>query len=383
MNLFIGLVGATSKGRKGTSWGHVRRLFESVDAEWTSERIKSNLSSGEGLIWAVRDPTPTAPAIKKGNPPSHGTMGDDAGVQDKRLLVFETELASALRSLSREGNTLSAVIRQAWDSGALRIMTKNSPAVATGAHISVVGHITRDELLRYLDRTEVGNGFANRFLWVVVRRSQCLPEGGSVPPDDITRLQGELNDAIRFAGSVEAISRDAPARQQWASVYPGLSEGGLGMFGAVTSRAEAQVMRIACVYALFDGRSVVSTEHLSAALSLWDYASASARYIFGEHTGDPVADDILRALRSGNGSMTRTAIRDLFQKNRRSGEIDRALAALQEAGLIETHRVQTSGRPAEHWCLTSKPSPNTTLTTETTNPLTRSVVSSSTSSPVA
>ena len=40
--------------------------------------------------------------------------------------------------------------------------TKNSPAPATGAHISIVGHMTHDTLLRYLDRSELANGFANR-----------------------------------------------------------------------------------------------------------------------------------------------------------------------------------------------------------------------------
>ena len=40
-------------------------------------------------------------------------------------------------------------------------MTK-SPAKATDAHISVIGHITTDELRRSLTRTEAANGFANR-----------------------------------------------------------------------------------------------------------------------------------------------------------------------------------------------------------------------------
>src|SRR5690606_10039722 len=54
--LFTSLVGTTSKGRKGTSWGQIARLFESVDPVWTESRILSGLSSGEGLIWQVRDP---------------------------------------------------------------------------------------------------------------------------------------------------------------------------------------------------------------------------------------------------------------------------------------------------------------------------------------
>jgi hypothetical protein len=54
LNLFIVLVGKTSKGRKGTAWRHVFNLMRHVAEEW-SKNIGHGLSSGEGLIWAVRD----------------------------------------------------------------------------------------------------------------------------------------------------------------------------------------------------------------------------------------------------------------------------------------------------------------------------------------
>jgi len=130
-NLFAVLVGDTAKSRKGTSWGHIKRLFEEVASSWVSEQIKDGLSSGEGLIWAVRDP------VGK----------DDPGVHDKRLLVVETEFASTLKVLKREGNILSPVMRNAWDTGYLNILTKNNPAIATDAHISIIGHITTQEHL--------------------------------------------------------------------------------------------------------------------------------------------------------------------------------------------------------------------------------------------
>ena len=43
-------------------------------------------------------------------------------------------------------------------------MAKNTPAKATDAHISIVGHITEQELHRALAEVEGFNGFANRFL---------------------------------------------------------------------------------------------------------------------------------------------------------------------------------------------------------------------------
>ena len=82
--------------------------------------------------------------------------------------------ASWKRSLPRpwpkrqEGNILSAVLRQAWDHGALRILVsgrQKAPIAATDAHVSVIAHITADEVRRLLTETEAVNGFENRFLW--------------------------------------------------------------------------------------------------------------------------------------------------------------------------------------------------------------------------
>jgi hypothetical protein len=50
LNLFTVLVGATSKARKGTSWGHIRELAATADGQWCPNCIQTGLSSGEGLI---------------------------------------------------------------------------------------------------------------------------------------------------------------------------------------------------------------------------------------------------------------------------------------------------------------------------------------------
>jgi hypothetical protein len=57
LNEYAALVGVTAKGRKGSSWGRVKPVLETADGNWASQRIQSGLSSGEGLIWAVRDPS--------------------------------------------------------------------------------------------------------------------------------------------------------------------------------------------------------------------------------------------------------------------------------------------------------------------------------------
>src|SRR5262249_45330809 len=149
---------------------------------------------GQGLIWAVRDP------IKESKPTKEGGFHDvvvDTGEGDKRLLVVEEEFSQALKSMPLEGNILSAVVREAWDSGNLNPLTsgrKLKPVTAADAHISIIGHITKEELLRHLNATEQCNGFANRFLWLTVERSKQIPSPKGVPDSLIEPLVERLRD---------------------------------------------------------------------------------------------------------------------------------------------------------------------------------------------
>jgi len=76
----------------------------------------------------------------------------------------------------------------------------------------------------------------------------------------------------------------------------------------------------------------------------------SAGRIFGDSLGDPIADEILVALRRESEGMRRSEIRERFGRNVASARIGRALALLAEAGLAECHvEPETGGRPAEVW----------------------------------
>jgi hypothetical protein len=337
MNLYAVLVGATSQGRKGTSKGRIRQVYNEVDSTLTNGREVSGLSSGEGLIWAVRDPI------------YRGEELDDAGVHDKRLMVAETEFASPLRVLRREGNTLSPVIRNAWDTGMLRSLVKNSPAVATDAHISIIGHITKEELLRHLDATEMANGFANRFLWVCVKRSQYLPEGGDLDLISHNSLISRLKESLEFAKRTGRITFTEDARLLWHQKYRALADGCPGLLGAIISRAPPQVLRLACIYALLDGSAVIERKHLEAGLALWSYCEDSARYIFGDRLGYPLADSIFQALHSQPNGLTRSQISDLLGRHVKSAEIESALRFLAERSLASFEPEETEGRTAHRW----------------------------------
>jgi DNA replicative helicase MCM subunit Mcm2 (Cdc46/Mcm family) len=229
-------------------------------------------------------------------------------------------------------------------------MVKNSPAEATKAHISIVGHITRDELRRLLTQTESANGFANRFCWLAVKRSKCLPDGGAIHTVKFEDVVAELQSAVDFAKDFVEIVRDPEAQNLWRDVYPRLSEAQPGMSGAVTGRAEAQVMRLSAIYALLDKSRVIRPEHHRAAMAVWEYCEKSARWIFGTSTGDRNADKILVALRHAPDGLTKTEISvEVFNRHASSADIDEALRLLHGLNMA-SYRVESSGgAPVQRW----------------------------------
>ncbi|MDQ2744599.1 MAG: bifunctional DNA primase/polymerase [Chloroflexota bacterium] len=343
------VVGRTSKARKGESASHMRLLFAEGDPGWVTDCLTTGLSTGEGLIWAVRDAIYKAePKKDDGKLVAVEEVLVDAGVEDKRLLVLEPEFSRVLKVMGREGNTLSAVIRDAFDSGNLRVMTRAHAAVATGAHIAIVGHITSEELKRDLHDTDLFNGFANRFLWFLVRRSKLLPEPPPFEGHEVTALGREIGETLRFARGIGRVGRDPEARELWQDLYRELAEEREGLAGAVLARSEAHVLRLSLLYALLDRSPSIGVRHLHAALALWQYVERSIEHIFGDLSGDTAADTIARALRR-RGALSRTQIRDLFGRHANEGRIETALQHLAVTGKATAGTQSTGGRPVEIW----------------------------------
>lgn len=132
-----------------------------------------------------------------------------------------------------------------------------------------------------------------------------------------------------------------PARSNWAED---------GLLGAVTARAEAHVTRLSLMYALLDEATEIGFEHLQAGLSVWRYCADSARYVFEDSIGDPIAERILAALaQAGPTGLSRTELRDHFGRHKDRKSLQRSLIALQETGLAQMRSEPTSGRPVERW----------------------------------
>jgi hypothetical protein len=183
-----------------------------------------------------------------------------------------------------------------------------------------------------------------------VRRSKLLPHGGALPEAELADTAQQVKAAADFARQIGRVGMTADAAAAWAAAYSELSAERPGLVGAIIARAEAQVIRLSLIFALLDMTDMITPRHLEAAMAVWAYCEDSALRTFGDSLGDPVADDILRALRqSAHSGMTRTEISNLFGRHRTTDQIGAALQLLSTKGRIRSESKRTNGRPSEVW----------------------------------
>lgn len=341
-NEYVLLVGESAKARKGSSWDHVARLMDAADPGFAN-RTSTGLSSGEGLVWVLRDPA-----------------GADPGATDPRLLVVEPEFASVLKQTARDVNTLSPVLRSAWDGRPLALLTRTAPARARAAHLAVIGHITAAELAHHVGGLETANGLLNRFLLIACRRAQLLPEGGHPDPLARSGLTSRLTANLASAQRAGRLRFSPAARRAWWDAYPTLSSASPGPAGALIARGEAHTVRLALLYALTDGARTIGTAHLRAALALWSYSARSAGWAATQATAGPIASRIADALTAaGPAGLTRTQIRDALGRNQPGADIDAALTVLATNGKARVCTdTTTRGRPSRTWTASLPSAPN-------------------------
>jgi hypothetical protein len=346
--LYCLIVGDSATGRKGTAQSEIEQLFDRAEPDWTANRIERGIQSAEAVVARAGE------------------------TRDSRLMLTESEFGRLLATMARQRN-LPSVLKDAWDGRPLSTTTKD-PAnrrTARGAHISVIADITPAELADRLSMVDMFSGFANRFLFASVERSKLLSRGGSLPDEVLDKLAGETHEVVEFAHQLALRHLDPVSRvlcgyhrafppvelqrtgtyfALWDELYLGPDGHGgellrrpAGVPGIVTSRAEAQVTRLAVVFALADRSEVVDLPHLEAALALWRYCEASAIAIFGTHTGNRDADRVLRELR--NGELSRKEVSVLFSRNRSAAQLDKILGAVMATGLVRRY-VRGAGRHA-------------------------------------
>lgn len=366
LKIYTCVVGESSKGRKGTSVSTILKLFTLADPTWSDKVVRSALSSGEGLIQNLKDNDEDIKkdSVAEPNLDNNAENKSDSNVDgrpsfsrakqflndliqtseedDRRILLYEEEFAVPLKKMNSENNTLSGILRQAWDSKTLKIMTRTNPVTASNTHVSLIAHVTISDLLRYLNQNDMANGFGNRFIWIMAKRSKIIPSPKGIPESDLANFAHELKQIISEVKQFDEIHRSAEAEKLWTEKYELLSCERYGLTGSLLNRAEAQTMRLACIYALLDRKNQVEADHLKAAFAVWSYCEDSTHYIFGNKTGHPVADQILDALQAKT-ELSKEDINKLFSNNKSSYERSHAVEYLLNMRLITGEVIKETG----------------------------------------
>ncbi len=327
-NLFVVLVGDSSTGRKGTAGSIARDVMSRAYPAWAS-LIVAGLGSGEGLVSRL---TPSETERERPSEP--------------RALVMESEFGRLLTVMGREGSTLSPIVRDAWDGVPMGRALAREQSIVYSHHVGIVGHVTPVELRTRLSGTDMANGFGNRFIWLAVRRARLVPFPTSPVELVDPAIVADVGAAIRAAGAPGEVPWSPGARDAWEELYLELAlRRRYGLWGAMTARTEAQVVRLALVYALLDRSAVIDVPHLRAARALWDYAERSVLHVFGDSTGDRHAD-VLRTQLADGPLKWEDAKRSLGVRS--AAELETAVALLESLGIAGRAKVRVPGskRPA-------------------------------------
>lgn len=258
-------------------------------------------------------------------------------------------MAQVFRKAGREGSTLGQTLRLAWDGRDLSTMTRRATK-ATSPHIVIVGHISPGELQSVIRSSDVDGGTLNRFLFICSTRSKRLPHGGNAPQQLVDQLAAAFKEAAHKARSAERVDLSPAAQERWGFLYYRLTADRPDTtLTKTTGRRAPQVLRLAMVYALMDGRNEISVDDLKAAAALEQYSVDSARFIFESQT-DKESKELSRLAHfirtAGVQGRTREEIRsDLYQRHRKAALITRDLKMLANQGAVFEVSEPTDGRP--------------------------------------
>ena len=344
LEIFVGLIGPTARGRKGTADRNSQNIIDSINPAFALYR-HTGLTTGEGMIQTLLD-------------------NIEAGVPRPAVFI-EPEFSAVMQRKERKGNTLDQYIRQAWDDVPLAVKTRNNPLRVDNAHISLLVHITPAELIRLLPVTDISSGFANRFLWCFSRRKHLLPGACSFTaakyPKQVEQLRNMysmLNEKhIAGGGKPIEIPLNAEATAAWSELYGELDPDtdAEGLMVHLAARRVQQVRRVAAIFALADGYFDVGLEHIRAARAVMDYSTDTMDFVYSRPWwGDPsnlhdpagMAPKLFEALQAGPMQRSDVSIK-VFKRNYLAKELNALRDTLVGLGRL---RVAQDG-PSEIWQL--------------------------------
>lgn len=349
--LFMVHVGRSSRGRKGTAKklviSRIAKAVKEINEHLAPHIHTGGLSTREGLALMIHD------GFTEGK-------NEVPAINDKRLLAVEAEFANVLHQSKREGNTLSAALREVWDGGGIKPATKTNRVWVKRPHIGLLADITPSELLSLMASRELTNGFANRFIFFWAEGDKVNPAPKPTPSDVVAALAEAVAGVLRFAGADRHAEGDLfrmelskDAFSAYAKLYRGeLRDRSAGeQVTGLLDRRAPMLMRLAMIFALTDKTLTIGVPHINAGMAWIRYWADSVKFIFQNAMDEAAVAEIndtakqVLAYLVKVGKASRTEItKGCFGGHSSSDKINKALDELLSAApaLIE---VETVPRP--------------------------------------
>ena len=211
-------IGRSGRGRKGDAVSlisRIERALKALDANAAPKVHRGGLSSREGLVYLIHD------GYTEGKT-------EVPAILDKRLLVIESEFANVLHQSKRDGNTLSAALRDCWDGMSMKPATKSSRLWATDPHIC---NDRCGDALRAAGPDGIAGAderLRKPFHDVLGRAHQDAGLSRATPQEDVDALAQRVLEVLKFCQAERWADRDhmrvelsSEARTRYERLYHG------------------------------------------------------------------------------------------------------------------------------------------------------------------
>jgi hypothetical protein len=335
-NINFVTVGNSSKAWASTSSDIVSRIFDGMLGK--PQYLEGHLLNGESLIAAVRgDIPPDDKNIRK-------EAALSADISDKRLLFHEKEFRFAIANAKRPGNSLSEIVNALFMNGPAELLVKSGKISATGAHVSILAYTSCTDFSALKSDVKQSGEFASHFLWLLLDRLKPVPNPKAMSDKKVQYFQHKIEKIIQAANRLERVKMSKPARELWNNIYPGLTKAESGVAGSVVSRSEIHTIKLALLYALVAGHTLITAKDLCSAHALVLYAWESASIIFKGNLGHNDEEKILCALHTAhNHEMSLSEIIKYVFKNKKGKCVRLLLSELEKKNQVQLKKVPTAG----------------------------------------